>query len=410
MANSAPQLFCLDNGVRIVVEPFTHVQSAAIGLWCLTGSRHEREGEAGITHLIEHMLFKGTENRTAKQIVQAIEGRGGVLNAFTDKESTCYYCRVLSEDVANGVDVLTDMIRHSLIDSNELEREKRVVLEEIKRSEDEPDDQVHDLHFQNRWPSHVLGKPVIGTKESVSSFERGDLVSYIDRRYRGNTLLLSVAGNVDPNAFRDLVEARLGDLPAEAEETSVPRPRGAGGSSYVEKDVEQVHFCVGTDGVSLYDDDLYVQAVMDNAMGGGMSSRLFQEIRERRGLAYAIGSYSSTYTVGGAWTIYGGTGKQTWDEVLNVVHAELAKLRHEGLTDAEIEASKLHLRGHIVMGLEGMSARMMRNARNQLFHKRHIPIEETVGKIDEVTNSDIVAHARRIADPSHISITAIGPA
>lgn len=410
MANSAPQLFQLDNGVRIVVEPFTHVQSAAIGLWCLTGSRHERENEAGVTHLIEHMLFKGTETRTAKQIAQAIEGRGGMLNAFTDKESTCYYCRVLSEDVANGIDVLTDMIRHSLIDPEELGREKQVVLEEIKRSEDEPDEQVHDLHFQNRWPQHALGKPVIGTKESVSALQREDLVGYIDRRYRGNTLLLSVAGNVDPDAFRELVESRLGDLQPEAEDTPVERPRGKGRSSYFEKDVEQVHFCIGTDGVSIYDEELYVQAVMDNAMGGSMSSRLFQEVRERRGLAYAIGSYSSNYTAGGAWTICGGTGKHAWDEVLSVVHDELAKLRQDGLTDAEIEASKLHLRGHIVMGLEGMSARMMRNARNQLFHQRHIPVEETVAKIDRVTNADIVAHARRIADPSLISITAIGPA
>src|SRR6185503_13390277 len=197
----------LPNGVRVLIEPVTSVQSAAIGLWCRTGSSHEEDREAGITHLIEHMLFKGTEKRTAKDIAEAIEGRGGSLNAFTDKESTCYYCRVLADDVENGIDVLSDMMRHSLIDPKELKMEESVVLEEIKRGEDEPSDHVHEVHLEERWGKHPFGKPVIGTRESVSSFERSHLTAYMDRRYRGGNVLLGVAGNVDPELVGKWAEA-----------------------------------------------------------------------------------------------------------------------------------------------------------------------------------------------------------
>src|SRR5579862_9875692 len=192
------QKYTLDNGVRILVEPVDYVRSASIGLWCKTGSRHELDHEGGVTHLIEHMLFKGTGKRTAKEIAEAIEGRGGALNAFTDKESTCYYCRVLADDVQNGIDVLSDMMLHSLIDPEELIREEGVVLEEIKRSEDEPGDHVHDLHIHNRWGNHPLGKPIIGTPESVSSFKREDIEKYLDRRYRAENVILSISGNVNP--------------------------------------------------------------------------------------------------------------------------------------------------------------------------------------------------------------------
>src|SRR3954462_4178313 len=197
------QKYTLDNGVRVLVEPVDYVRSASIGLWCKTGSRHEQENEAGITHLIEHMLFKGTEKRTAKQIAEAIEGRGGALNAFTDKESTCYYCRVLSDDVQNGIDVLSDMMLHSLIEPAELKREESVVVEEIKRGEDEPGDHVHELHLEKRWGSHPLGRPIIGTRESVSNFKREDLATYMQRRYRGSNVLLAVAGNVNAEQVRN---------------------------------------------------------------------------------------------------------------------------------------------------------------------------------------------------------------
>ena len=402
--------FTLSNGVRVLVEPVGHVKSAAIGLWCRTGSRHEFDNEAGITHLIEHMLFKGTETRTAKEIAQAIEGRGGSLNAFTDKESTCYYCRVLSDHVENGIEVLTDMMLHSLIDPDELEREKGVVLEEIKRSEDEPSDHVHELHLSNRWGNHPLGKPIIGTPESVSSFGRQDLQSYLDRRYRAENVLLSVAGNVDPQAVRSAAETVLSKLPHSAEDTIPVRPAGVSSTNIIEKDVEQVHFCIGSDGVSLYDDEIYTMSVLDAALGGSMSSRLFQEIREKRGLVYAVGSYTLTYSAGGAFTVYGGTGPENWELVQELVRQEFDKVIASGLDADELERTKNHISGHMVLGLEGMSSRMMRMSRNELNHRRDIPVEETLAKINGVSNDDIVKLAGQILDVSKVNTTAIGPA
>lgn len=402
--------YTLENGVRVLVEPVDYVRSASIGLWCKTGSRHERDSEAGITHLIEHMLFKGTESRTAKQIAEAIEGRGGALNAFTDKESTCYYCRVLADDVENGIEVLSDMMLHSLIDPVELKREESVVVEEIKRGEDEPSDHVHELHLENRWGHHPLGKPIIGTRESVSSFEREHLTSYMSRRYRGNNVLLSVAGKVDPENVHKWAQTILGKIEPGGEDEVMERPSGKGGLHVNPKDVEQVHFCIGSDGASLYDDELYVQIVMDAALGGSMSSRLFQEIRERRGLVYSIGSYSLNYTAGGTYTVYGGTSPQTWDEVQEVTRAEFDKVLKDGFGDQELERTKRHISGNLVLALEGMSGRMMRMSKNELFHKREIPIEETLAKVNAVTNAQIVEFARRVLTPEMVSTTMIGPA
>lgn len=405
-----PTKTVLDNGVRVLVERVTHVQSAAIGLWCRTGSRHENADEAGITHLIEHMLFKGTARRTSKEIAEAIEGRGGMLNAFTDKESTCYYCRVLADEVPTAIDVLSDMMRNSLLEPDELKREIGVVLEEIKRGEDEPDNHVHDLHIQNRWGDHPLGKPIIGTPTSVGGFRRENLVSYMDRRYRGSNVLLSVAGNVNPEEVQSLAKELLGDIPAGGDDAKLERPKGTSCYEYVAKDVEQVHFCIGSDGVSVYDDDLYSAAVLDSALGGSMSSRLFQEIREKRGLAYSVGSYCLNYSAGGAYTVFGGTGREMWEQVQELVHQELAKVRDSGLEADELERTKRNICGSLVLGLEGMSGRMMRNSRNEMLYGRFIPIEETMAKVEGVENDSIIELARRILDPGGISTTVIGPA
>jgi predicted Zn-dependent peptidase len=399
----------LDNGVRILVEPVTHVKSAAVGLWCKTGSRHEKDNEAGITHLIEHMLFKGTQTRTAKQIAEEIEGRGGSLNAFTDKEMTCYYCRVLSDETEHGIDVLTDMMLHSLIDPEELKREEGVVLEEIRRSEDEPSDHVHDLHLEARWGHHPLGRPVIGTKESVASFQREHLVTYMNRRYVGSNVLLAVAGNVDPAAIKKSAEVHLGKIPPAHGDEVVPRPDGKPGRNLVKKEVEQVHFCIGTDGASVYDPDLYTLIVLDGALGGSMSSRLFQEIREKRGLAYAVGSYMLSYSAGGAYTVYGGTSIDNWKMVQDLVRQEFDKVMKDGLDEGELDRTKRNLAGNLVLSLEGMSSRMMRMSRNELNHSREIPVEETLEKIEAVTNEKLVELARRILPEDKISTTAIGP-
>jgi predicted Zn-dependent peptidase len=403
------QKFTLSNGVRILVEPVSYVRSASIGLWCKTGSRHERETEAGITHLIEHMLFKGTENRTAKEIAESIEGRGGMLNAFTDKESTCYYCRVLSDDTANGIDVLTDMMLHSKFDEEELKREEQVVCEEIKRSLDEPGDHVHELHLGYRWGDHQLGKPIIGTEESVLSFGRKNIVDYMDRRYRGENILLSVSGNVDPEEVRAAAEATLGKLSSGATDATMSRPAGVAQINEIPKDTEQVHFCIGSDGISIYDEsELAVMSVLDSALGGSMSSRLFQEVREKRGLVYSIGSYTLTYSSGGAYTVYGGTSMKNWSEVKEIVRAEFDKMMATGLAEAELDRTKKSLAGNLVLALEGMSSRMMRMSRSELNFKRDITVEEALERLNKVTNEQVIELARRILNPELVSTTAIG--
>jgi predicted Zn-dependent peptidase len=400
----------LPNGVRVLTERIDQLQSVAIGLWCHTGSIHEQSHEAGLTHFIEHMLFKGTESRTAPQIAQEIEGRGGMLNAFTDKERTCYYCRMLGEDLAVGLDVLTDMVAHSKLDAEELEREKEVVLEEIKRSDDEPGDHVHELHGQALWPNHPYGLPVIGTAESVKSFKRDHLTSYMDRRYRGNTLLLAVAGQVDPEEVVALAQERLGHFaPGETAPATAPTPP-TGGADYHEKEVEQVHFCLGGQGLPQLDPELPAQWVLDAILGGGMGSRLFQEVRERRGLAYAIGSYNVAYQATGAFTVYGGTSRDKWEEMQSVVHEELRKLRDELVPEEELDRIKRQMIGGIVLGLESTSSRMQRMARNEMVYGRDVPVEEVVAKIRAVTRERVRDLANRLFEPSALRTTAIGPA
>jgi predicted Zn-dependent peptidase len=406
---SAIQKFTLPNGVRIILEPNDVMHSAAIGLWCRTGSRHELDTEAGITHFIEHMLFKGTASRTAKEIAEAIEGRGGMLNAFTDKEHTCYYCRVLSDDLANGVEVLSDMVLNSTLDAEEIKRESGVIVEEIKRSEDEPGDHVHELHIENRWMEHPLGKPIIGTRESVTSFEQRHFKEYMSRRYRGDNLVLSIAGRMDIPALVDLATRLFEDVPSGGEAEALPQTEAKVETREIKQDVEQVHFCIGTDSVHLYSTDIYTVAVMDSILGGGMSSRLFQEIREKRGLAYSIGSYNLSYSAAGLFTVYGGTGRANWEQVQELTRAEFKKIREVPVPADELERSKKQMSGNIVLALEGMSARMMRMSRNELHHRRDISVEETLDRVHAVSASDIQELAQQMFAEDQVSLTAIVP-
>jgi predicted Zn-dependent peptidase len=254
-----------------------------------------------------------------------------------------------------------------------------------------------------------LGKPIIGTPESVSSFSQADIRSYLDRRYRAENVLLAVAGNVDPDTVRRAAERLLGKIEHTVENEQADRPEGRAGDFYLGKDVEQVHFCIGTDGTSLYDPELYTLAVLDGALGGSMSSRLFQEIREKRGLAYSVGSYTLSYGAGGAYTVYGGTSADSWPLVQELVRVEFDKIMKDGLDADELARTKRNITGSVVLALEGMNGRMMRMSKNELHHGRDIPLEETLGKIDAVTNDQIVELARQILATDRVNTTAIGP-
>jgi predicted Zn-dependent peptidase len=399
----------LANGVRVLAEPVDYVKSVAVGLWLGTGSRYETPDEAGMSHLIEHMLFKGTRTRTAKQIAEEIEHRGGSLNAFTDKESTCYYARVLAEDLPVAVDVLTDMLLNSLYDPEELAREEQVVVEEIRRHEDQPEELVHDVYLQTVWNGHPLSRPVIGTVESVSAIRREHILAYLKRRYAPDRIVISVAGNHDPDSLLGLAESRLGSLGglADAHEPEPPGIRAE--RKELPREIEQVHFCLGGMGFSQHEDEKYALGVLDTILGGSMSSRLFQEIREKRGLAYAIGSYALSYAEGGIFAVYGGTSPANYAQVEELILAEMERLCSDPLPDEEIEHAKNQIRGHIVLGLEGMSNRMTRMAKNELYFGRVIPLEETVAKVNAVTPKDVHRVAERCYRSDALAFTAIGP-
>lgn len=401
----------LPNGVRIVTENITYVQSVALGVWVGVGARDEADDLRGVSHVIEHMLFKGTPTRTAQQIADEIDGVGGDINAFTSKEMTCYYVRVLSEHVPLAVDVLSDMFLNSLIEPEELAREENVILEEIKRRDDEPDDLVHDVFAETLWPNHVLGKSIIGTPETVSSFKQADLKGYMGKRYTPDTIVIAAAGNLNHEEIVEMVRARFSDLTGSKDDWRVPDtpPQAVAETTYVEKPIEQVNLVLGTRGYSQLDDDKYALSLLDNVLGGSMSSRLFQEIREKRGLAYSIGTYSQSFREGGYFGVYCGTSPTTAQQVLDLVKIEFTNVKKNNITQKELDRAKNQFRGGIVMGQESMNSRMMRMGRNELTYDRVLPIDEIQGKINAVTLDDIARVTDYLfADDAYAQAT-VGP-
>ncbi len=404
------QLTTLPNGVRVVSETVPHVQSVSVGMFVGIGSRDETDPVRGISHFIEHMMFKGTRKRTARQIADEIESKGGHLNAFTDKETTCYHLRVLAEHTPLALDILTDMLRGSLFDADEMEREKRVVLEEIKMYEDSPEDRIHEIFESTLWSTHPLGKPIIGTDKTVSGLTRDNIVDYIGECYRPDRIVISAAGNIPHDELVKLASDALGDMEGKAPVRKQRKPKPTGKSKQVRKrDVEQVHFCLGTAAFSKQQKERYSLSILNNVLGGNMSSRLFQEIREKRGLAYAIGSYGRSYEDGGYFCVYGGTSPTTYDQVVELTHGEFDKVRKEGITDDELTKAKTQVRGALVLGLESMSARMNRYGDNILSYGRVVPLEEILSNYEAVSQESIAAVAKQVLDPEQLTLTAIGP-
>ena len=402
----------LDNGVRVVTESIDYVQSVSLGIWVATGARYEEPERRGISHFLEHMLFKGTERRpTAKQIADEMDSVGGYLNAFTDKEYTCYYARTLSEHLPLAVDILSDMYLHSLFDPAETDREKKVVLEEIKRRDDDPDDLVHDLFAETLWKAHPLGLPVIGTAEVVAALTPGDLRDYMGLRYGPDAIIVAAAGNLRHEEVVDLARKAFADLAGAAQRPEHAFPQADPDSLQLAKPTEQVNFCIGTTGFSQFDEDKYTLAIIDTVLGGSMGSRLFQEIREKRGLAYSVGSYAATYREGGMFVAYGGTSPDTYELCLDLVRQEFASVRENGITEAELSRAKNQFRGSLVLAQESMSSRMNRLGKSEVYFNRVIPMEEILAAIDAVTHEDILRVASRVfpADADGLTVAAIGP-
>ena len=403
------EITTLPNGVRVVSETLTYVQSIALGLWVGVGSRDETERLRGISHFIEHMLFKGTKSRTAREIADSIEARGGQLNAFTGKETTCYETRILAEDLPLALDILTDMFRNSLFDAEEMEREKRVVIEEIKMYDDMPEQSVHELFETTLFPSHPLGLPIIGTEATVSGVSRDDILNYTGTLYRPDRIVISAAGNLSHAHLVELVSQKLGDMSGTApnREKLAPQP-DAKKVEQSKRDVEQVHFCLGTAGYSKFEKERFPLSILNNVLGGNMSSRLFQEIREKRGLAYSIGSYAQTYLEGGFFCVYGGTSPETYAQVQELTMLECRKVRESGISDDELTKAKTQVLGALVLGMESMSSRMSRYGESLLSHGRIIPMQEVLTEYQSVTHDRINEVAAKVLDESRWTQTAIG--
>lgn len=399
----------LPNGTRVVSERMVGVPSLTLGIWVENGSRFERAEQGGISHFLEHLLFKGTGRRSAIEIAQEIDAIGGVLNAFTGKEYTCYYVRVLSEHTDIATDLLGDLFLHSRLDEAEIERERGVVLQEIAQTEDTPDDYVHELFNLRYWDGHPLSLPVCGNADSVGSFGRQHFVDFMAARYRPDRVIVAAAGDVDHAALVGWVEREFGALTGSAELTDGNGPPlERCGTAVFEKPLEQVHVCMGTPGLPLVSEDRFAAYILNVALGGGMSSRLFQEIRERRGRAYSVFSFLSSYRDAGYFGVYVATSAEWAEEVIVLVLQEMRSVAREGLAADELQRTKNQLKGNMLLGLESSENRMNRLAKNELYFRRDFPIPEVAAAIDATTNDQVVELAERLLRPQQTGVVLLG--
>jgi predicted Zn-dependent peptidase len=399
----------LDNGLRLLTETMPQVRSVSIGVWLTRGSRHEREEEAGIAHFVEHMLFKGTATRTAEDIAQEVDSMGGQLDAFTTKEYASYYVKVLDEHLPRAVEVLADIMLHPLFAAEDIEREKKVVLEEIKMVEDTPDDLVHELFTQQFWAGHPLGRPILGTPETVESFTREQLFAYFGEAYVAPNLIVAAAGNLDHGRVRDLVTRAFAELPTAAAPAVERAPTPVPKVVVRTKDLEQSHLCLGTACYPQDHADRYVSYVLNTVLGGSMSSRLFQNVREKRGLAYSVFSGLAAYRDAGALTVYAGCSTDAVGEVIDLVVEELRALKRVPLGDAELRRAKDHLKGSLMLSLENTSSRMSHLARQEIYFGQQVGLDETLDGVERVRAEDVQRVAADLFADGALGATVLGP-
>jgi len=399
----------LDNGIRIVAEELPSVRSATIGLWVNVGSRDEAECEHGLSHFLEHMFFKGTKKRTAKEIALEIDGIGGELNAFTSRENTTFYAKVLDEDLSKAIDILSDNFHSSCFDPAEIEKEKQVVLEEIKMVEDDPEDLVHELHLQAAWKGSALARSILGTPESVSAITREKILAFVRRRYDPKQILISVAGRFEPVVLMRQLESAFGKYAFEDSALRQrQRPALTPRTQVKNRSLEQAHLCIGTEGISYHDPDRYALGILNTALGGGMSSRLFQEVREEMAWAYTIYSSPSSYQDGGLFTVYAASSVENLSKVIGVVLKQFKSLKDEGLEVDELARAKSHMIGSMMLSMESTGSRMSRIAKEELHFQRSLPLKEIVSEINQVSLAQVQALANRLFRQENLSLTALG--
>lgn len=382
------ELHTCKNKLRIVLEKIPAVRSVTIGIWVLAGSRNETTENNGISHFLEHMFFKGTKTRSAQEIAEAFDSIGGQVNAFTSKEYTCFYTKVLDTHKEYAFEILTDMFFNSVFDEEEMEREKKVVFEEIKMYEDTPDDIVHDLLATASFGDHSLGYPILGTKEHLSSFTKATIDDYMNERYTPENIVISVAGNID-DAFIHVIEDQFTQFESNRERVKTEEPLFLSNTIERSKEIEQAHLCLGYKGLRLGDEDTYSLVIMNNVLGGSMSSRLFQEVREKEGLAYAVFSYHSSFLDNGLLTIYAGTGIEQLPLLQEIIAKTVDLFVTDGLSDKELNNSKEQLKGNLMLSLESTNSRMSRNGKSELLLNRHRTLDEMIEEIDAVDHTSV---------------------
>lgn len=401
--------FTLKNGVRVVCEKIPYVRSVSTGIWIKTGSRNENAQNNGVSHFIEHMLFKGTKNRSAEEIAKSIDNIGGQINAFTGKECTCYYVKALDEHIDIALDVLSDMLYNSVFASKDIALEKQVIMEEIGMYEDSPEDLVHDILSETVWNGSPIGYPILGTKKSLRRLSRKTIDAYMRERYTPDNMVISIAGNFDEGKLQDMLETYFNSGNVESKTENAPdsaefRPE----ISVREKDTEQVHICIGFEGIRNGDDSLYPLLAVNNILGGGMSSRLFQNIREKRGLVYSVYSYPTVYNDAGLFTIYAGMKPENLNEVANLIYDEVRLILSKGITKQELDKSKEQLKGNYILGLESTSSRMSSIGKSELLLGYVKTPDEILNLIESITMEDIEQIIHSVFNLNRKGISIVG--
>ena len=403
------EMTTLGNGVRVITETMPHVRSVSVGIWVGTGSRRETPEQNGLSHFIEHMLFKGTTNRSAEDIARSVDSIGGNLDAFTAKELVCFNTKVLDQHLSLAFSVLADLVLHPLFREDDIGKEKGVILEEIKMEADSPDYLVHEIFSANFWKDHPLGKPILGTRETVRRFDRGMIERYYREVYAPSNLVVTGAGNLTHDRLVDLVREHFEALPpappAPPDHTPVTHARIALRNK---KSLEQMHLCLGVPSYPLSHDERFACYVLNTLLGGGMSSRLFQNIRERQGLAYAVFSELNPYRDTGCLSIYAGTSVEAAPKVVASIMKEFRQLREERVPDEELRRAKDHLKGSLMLSLESTSSRMSNLARQEMYFARFFSLDELVESIETVTADDVQRIAQTFFDPKQIALTVLG--
>jgi predicted Zn-dependent peptidase len=408
-AKNSVQKEVLPNGLVVITEPMEHMHSVSVGIWLRAGSRREPAALNGISHFIEHMVFKGTGRRTAEDIAREVDSIGGMLDAFTAKEMVCFNTRVLDEHLPKAFDVVADMVLEPKFAAEDIEKEKSVILEEIRMTQDNPEDLVHELFTQNFWTPHALGKPILGTPETVSSFTRATLESWFRHWYAPNHLVITAAGQLTHQQLVDLVTERFAKL--------VPSPNGAGDSVPVaaphitqrtKHELEQVHMCIGVPSLPMTDERRFVVSALNNVLGGGMSSRLFQNIREKQGLAYAIFSEMNSYRDSGSFSVYAGTSLENVSQVVRSVLDEFRRIKDEPLPEEELRRAKDHLKGATLLASEGTGQRMNSLARYHMYFDRYFSPVELIALLEKVTCEDVQQVAQEFFKPERIAASVVG--